>query len=305
LANTAHLTCFIHFSTKFFIISMKKVLYVLSFLLVGAFAANAQLKTPSPSPVAKVSQEIGLTKVDIEYSRPSAKGRKVFGDLVPFGEMWRTGANASTKVTVSDDAKVAGMPLPKGTYALYTIPGEKEWTIIFYKNTTFWGVPEPKDFKEDEVQARFTVPSVPTRDLVETFSININNLRNNGADLEIAWEYTKVIVPIMVDTDSKVMKAIQSTMAGPSANDYYGAARYYYEEKKDMNQALTWVDKSLEIGGEKFWILRLKANILGELGRYKDAIMVAQKSTELAKKEGNEDYPRMNEKSIAEWSKKK
>ena len=143
------------------------------------------------------------------------------------------------------------------------------------------------------------------RDLVETFSININNLRNNGADLEIVWEYTKVIVPIMVDTDSKVMKTIQNTMAGPSANDYYGAARYYYEEKKDMNQALTWVDKSLEIGGEKFWILRLKANILAELGRYKDAIMVAQKSTELAKKEGNEDYPRMNEKSIAEWSKKK
>ncbi|MCC7464761.1 MAG: DUF2911 domain-containing protein [Saprospiraceae bacterium] len=283
---------------------MKKLIF-LTALLAALSSANAQIKTPAPSPVAKISQEVGLIKLDVEYSRPSAKGRKVFGDLVPFGEMWRTGANASTKVTVSDDAKVAGMPLPKGTYALYTIPGEKEWTIIFYKNTTFWGVPEPKDFKEDEVQARFTVPSVPMRDLVETFSININNLRNNGADLEIAWEYTKVIVPIMVDTDSKVMKAIQSTMAGPSANDFYGAARYYYEEKKDMNQALTWVDKSLEIGGEKFWILRLKANILGELGRYKDAIMVAQKSTELAKKEGNEDYPRMNDKSIAEWNKKK
>jgi hypothetical protein len=283
---------------------MKKLIF-LTALLAALGTANAQIKTPAPSPVAKISQEVGLIKLELEYSRPSAKGRKVFGDLVPFGEMWRTGANASTKVTVSDDAKVAGMPLPKGTYALYTIPGEKEWTIIFYKNTSYWGVPEPKDFKEDEVQARFTVPSVPMRDLVETFSININNLRNNGADLEIMWEYTKVIVPIMVDTDSKVMKAIQNTMAGPSANDYYGAARYYYEEKKDMNQALTWVDKSLEIGGEKFWILRLKANILGELGRYKDAIMVAQKSTELAKKEGNEDYPRMNEKSIAEWSKKK
>ncbi len=283
---------------------MKKLLF-LSALLTIFGTLNAQIKTPAASPVGKISQEVGLIKVDVEYSRPSAKGRKVFGDLVPFGALWRTGANASTKVTFSEDAKAAGMPLPKGTYALYTIPGEKEWTIIFYKNTTFWGAPDPKDFKEEDVQARFTVPSQTQRDLVETFSINIGNIRNNGADLEIVWEYTKVVVPIMVDTDAKVMKTIQTTMAGPSANDYYGAARYYYEEKKDMAQALAWVDKSLELGGDKFWILRLKANILGEMGKYKDAIMVAEKSTELAKKEGNEDYPRMNEKSIMEWSKKK
>lgn len=286
------------------LISMKK-LFLLTALLAAFSTANAQIKTPAPSPVGKISQEVGLIKVDVEYSRPSAKGRKVFGDLVPFGQMWRTGANASTKVTVSDDAKVAGMPLPKGTYALYTIPGEKEWTVIFYKNTSFWGTPEPKDFKEEDVQARVTVASVNARDLVETFTISVNNLRNNGADLEISWEYTKVIVPIMVDTDAKVMKAIETTMGGPAANDYYAAARYYYEEKKDLAQALSWVDKSLEKGGDKFWILRLKANILGDMGRYKDAILVASKSTELAKKEGNEDYPRMNDKSILEWSKKK
>lgn len=283
---------------------MKKLI-ILTALLAVFTAANAQIKTPAPSPTGKISQEVGLIKIDVEYSRPSAKGRKVFGDLVPFGELWRTGANASTKITVSDDAKVAGMPLPKGTYALYTIPGEKEWTIIFYKNTSFWGTPEPKDFKEEDVQARFTVTSVPVRDLVETFTLNINNLRNNGGDLEIMWEYTKVIVPIVTDTDLKVMKAIEATMSGPAAGDFNAAARYYYEEKKDMAQALVWVDKALEKGGEKFWILRLKANILAELGKYKDAIMVAEKSTELAKKEGNEDYPRMNEKSIAEWSKKK
>jgi len=283
---------------------MKKLFFLIA-LLAAFTTANAQIKTPAPSPVGKISQELGLIKVDVEYSRPSAKGRKVFGDLVPFGEMWRTGANASTKVTVSDDAKVAGIPLPKGTYALYTVPGEKEWTIIFYKNTSFWGTPEPKDFKEEDVQAKFTVTSVPIRDLVETFTLNLTNLRNNGGDLEIIWEYTKVVIPILTDTDTKVLKAIETTMAGPAAGDYNAAARYYYEEKKDMAQALVWVDKALEKGGEKFWILRLKANILAELGRYKDAIMVAQKSTELAKKEGNEDYPRMNEKSIAEWSKKK
>ena len=283
---------------------MKKFLFLSALLAVFA-TANAQIKTPAPSPTGKISQEVGLIKVDVDYSRPSAKGRKVFGDLVPFGQLWRTGANASTKITFSDDTKVGGMPLPKGTYALYTLPGEKEWQVIFYKNTSFWGTPEPKDFTEEDVQARVTVPSIPVRDLVETFTLNITNLRNNGGDLEIVWEYTKVVVPFMLDTDGKVMKSIETTMAGPAANDFNAAARYYYEEKKDMAQALVWVDKALEKGGEKFWILRLKANILAEMGRYKDAIMVAEKSTELAKKEGNEDYPRMNEKSIAEWSKKK
>lgn len=283
---------------------MKKFIF-LTALLAAFVSANAQIKTPAPSPTSKISQELGLIKVDLEYSRPSAKGRKVFGDLVPFGSLWRTGANASTKITFSEDAKVVGMPLPKGTYALYTIPGEKEWTIIFYKNTSFWGTPEPKDFKEEDVQARVTVPTLPIRDLVETFTLNFNNLRNSGGDLEIIWEYTKVIVPLSTDTDNKVLKAIETTMAGPNAGDFNAAARYYYEEKKDMNQALAWVNKALELGGDKFWILRLKANILAELGRYKDAIMTAEKSTDLAKKEGNEDYPRMNEKSIGEWSKKK
>lgn len=283
---------------------MKKLI-LLTLLLAAFSTANAQIKTPAPSPVGKISQEVGLIKVDVEYSRPSAKGRKVYGDLVPFGTIWRTGANASTKVTVSDDAKVAGMPLPKGTYALYTIPGEKEWTIIFYTNTSYWGTPEEKEFKESEVQARFTVPSLPMRDLVETFTIGVSNLRNNGADLEIIWENTKVVIPIMVDTDSRVMKAIETTMSGPAAGDYNAAARYYFEEKKDMGKALMWVEQALEKGGDKFWILRLKANILGEMGRYPEAIAVAQKSTELANKEGNADYPRMNAKSIEEWSKKK
>ena len=134
--------------------------------------------------------------------------------------------------------------------------------------------------------------------------VEIANLKNNGADLEISWEYTKVVVPITVDTDSKVMADIKATMDGPSANAYYAAGRYYFEEKKDMNQALRWVDKSREKGGEKFWMLRQKALILAELNRLKDAIAVAEKSSELAKADGNMDYQRMNEKSIAEWKKK-
>jgi Protein of unknown function (DUF2911) len=285
--------------------SMKKLFFILTLAFVAAFSpAIAQIQTPQPSPSCKVTQTVGLGKIDIEYSRPSAKGRKVFGDLVPFGEMWRTGANASTKVMLTEDAKVGGVMVGKGTYALYTMPGEKEWTVIFYKNTAINGVPG-KDFKETDVAARFMAPVMKLNDKVETFTIAISNLRNNGADIEVMWENTKIVIPVAYDTDTKVMASIQEQMSGPSAGAYQAAANYYYTEKKDLKQALEWVNKCLEKGGEKFWILRLKANILGDLGMYKDAIMVAEKSTELAKKEGNMDYPRMNEKSIAEWTKKK
>jgi hypothetical protein len=273
------------------------------FLLLLGFTATAQIKTPAPSPTGRINQDIGLSTVEVEYSRPSAKGRKIFGDLVPFGEMWRTGANASTKVTFSDDVKVGGLALAKGLYALYTIPGQKEWTIIFYKNSNFWGIPG-KDFSESDVAVRFTVPSTSTADFQETFTININNLRNASADFELIWENTRVVFPIILDTDEKVMADIKAQMDGPNANTYYQAARYYYDEKKDLNVALAWVNMSLDKGGEKYWILRLKAQILAELGRYKDAIETATKSSELAKTEGNGDYPRMNEKSIAEWKKK-
>lgn len=283
---------------------MYKFSLTLLAFVVATMAASAQIKTPAPSPTCKVSQEVGLIKIDLDYSRPSAKGRKVFGDLVPFGEMWRTGANSSTKIAFSEAVKVGGVELAKGTYALYTIPGEKEWNVIFYKNTSFGGVPG-KDFNDADVAVRFNVPAAPQRDMVETFTININNLRNNGADLELSWEYTKVVVPISLDTDSKVVADIKAQMEGPSATTYYQSARYYYEEKKDMNMALAWVQMSLDKGGEKFWILRQKALILAELGRYKDAIAVAERSTELAKADGNKDYQRMNDKSIMDWAKRK
>lgn len=265
---------------------------------------SAQVKTPQPSPTAKLSQEVGLGKVEVEYSRPSAKGRKIFGDLVPFGAIWRTGANASTKVTFSEDVKVGETSLPKGTYALYTTPGERQWEVLFYKNTTLGGALTAADVKMEDVAAKTTVPSAASKDFVETFTIEVGNIKNSGANIDIMWENTRVSIPFSVDTDTKVMADIKSQMEGPNAGTYYSAARYYYEEKKDLNQALAWVDQSLAKGGDKFWILRLKANIQGELGRYKDAIATAEKSSELAKKEGNMDYQNMNAKSIGEWKAK-
>lgn len=285
---------------------MKKQFALLALLCWAAFSipAYAQIKTPQPSPTATVKQDVGLGSMEVVYSRPSAKGRKIFGELVPFNELWRTGANGSTKVTFTDDVKVGGVALPKGTYALYTTPGAKEWSIVFYKNTKFGGTPG-KDYLESDVAAKFNVPVMPLRDMVETFTIGFSNLRNNGADLDICWEMTKVVVPIVMDVDTKVMSDIKNQMAGPSGDTYYTAARYYYEEKKDPKQALEWVNKALSMNGEKFWMLRLKANIQAENGQYKDAIMTAERSTELAKADGNSDYVRMNDKSIGEWKMKK
>ena len=282
----------------------KRLFIFCSLLALSAASLQAQIKTPQPSPSAKITQDVGLSKVEVEYSRPSAKGRKVFGDLVPYGEMWRTGANASTKLTISDDFKFGGQDVPKGVYALYSIPGEKEWRLILYKNTSFWGTPG-KNYDENDVAAAVSVMPVTIKDRVETFTIEIGNLRNNGADLMLSWENTRISAPITFDVDSKVEADIKNQLAGPSASTYYQAARYYLEEKKDMSKALEWINLSLEKGGEKFWIVRTKALILAEMGRFKEAIATAERSTELAKAEGNSDYPRMNDKSIAEWKTKK
>ena len=284
---------------------MKKSILLTACCTMLVTLLSAQIKTPQPSPTAKISQEVGLTKVEVEYSRPSAKGRKVFGELVPFGDLWRTGANASTKVTFGEDVKVGETSLPKGTYALYTVPNTTQWEVVFYKDITLWGAPAPADYKTENIAASIKVPSMAVRDMVESLTIEISNLKNNGANLHIMWENTKVSVPFSLDTDSKVMADIKAQMEGPNAGTYYSAARYYYEEKKDLKQALNWVDQSLTKGGDKFWILRLKANIQADLGNYKDAIATAEKSSELAKKEGNMDYQRMNAKSIEEWKAKK
>lgn len=280
---------------------MKKVL-LLAMTVFFAVALNAQIKAPQPSPVGKISQNVGLTDISIEYSRPSMKGRKVFGGLVPYNELWRTGANASVKVTFSENVKVGGQDLKKGTYALYTIPGEKEWTVIFHKNLEHWGI---DDYKQEEDACRFVVKSMTNSNSVESFTMGIDNLKNGSCEITLAWDKTSVAIPVTLNTDETMVGSIKKAMDGPSAGDYYASARYYHEENKDAKQALEWVTKSLEKGGDKFWILRLKALLLAKTGDYSAAIATAEKSSELAKKEENADYQRMNEESIKEWKAKK
>lgn len=266
--------------------------------------AQEQIKTPQPSPLATITQQIGVMEVKVEYSRPGVKDRKIFGDLVPFNELWRTGANATTKFTFSDDVMIEGILVPAGDYGLYTIPGEEEWTIIFNKNLG-WGT---NRYDEKDDAARFTVKPVKHSGNVETFTIGFSNIRDNWAYVDLSWENTIVQFKIEFDVDSKVMAQIERIMANPErnlANLYYNAADYYYKNDKDLKQALAWVDKAIQMRSDAFWMVRLKSLIQAKTGDYKNAIKTAEQSKALAQKAGNQQYVKMNEDAIAEWKSKK
>lgn len=273
-------------------------LFVIALLSGGAYG---QIKTPAPSPFCSIKQTVGLTDVEIEYSRPSVKDRKIFGDLVPFGERWRTGANASTKIGFSTDVKIAGNDVKAGKYALYTIPGVDNWTIIFYKDLAAGGMPNP--WKEEEELMRFTVPSKKVDYKMESLLIHLNNLRNNSATIEIYWENTVVGFDVDFNTAALVQAGIDRTLSGPSANDYYLAARFYNEEKKDLVQALSWVRKSNEME-PRYWRLYLQADLESQLMQYDAAIKSAEQSKALAQQEDAMDYVRRNEKLIADAKEK-
>ncbi len=283
---------------------MKKLFTAFCLLALFSLPSTyAQIKTPAPSPMAKIEQTVGLTDVTIEYSRPGKKDRNIFAadGLVPYGEIWRTGANASTKIEFSDDVKIAGQALPKGKYALYTIPNANEWTIIFHKNLTYWGT-GGKDYNTSEDALRVTVKPEKTAYAVESFTIDLGHLRDKSAHLIIAWDDTMVRIPVDVEVDSKVMKDIENAMAGTTRGEYYTAARFYYNNDKDLSQALTWAKKANEIES-KFWQLKLQSQIEAKLGDYKSAIATAEKSKASAEKAGNMDYVRSNTKNIEKWSK--
>lgn len=281
---------------------MKKYLLTTLVLAMAVSFMFGQIQTPQPSPVAKIEQRIGLIDVTLEYSRPSMKGRKIFGDLVPYGEVWRTGANAATKITFSEDVTIEGNMVKKGAYALLTKPGEKSWTIMLYPHTsTNFGSYLNTDVQPIAFEAK--VNTMPEGVSVETFTMNFDNLTNHGGSLYLLWDKTYVSFNIEVQTDKAVEASIARVMAGPSAGDYSSAAMYYYSEKKDLNKALEWINKSIEMGNDRFWILRTKSLIQADLGDKKGAIETAMKSLEMARKENNADYVRMNEASIAEWKK--
>ena len=278
---------------------MKKIILLFSALMLTV-GIQAQIQTPQPSPFQKIEQKVGLTDVTLEYSRPSMKGRTIFGGLVPYNAMWRTGANANTKITFSNDVEIGGKTLKAGSYAIYTKPGASSWEVYFYDETDNWGNPEK--WADSKVAAQVSVQAYPMPMNIETFTMSFDELKNDSALLGMLWEKTYVGVPIKFNTDKTVTASIQRVMNGPSANDYYAAAVYYLEAGKDINQAKTWIDKSIEMNKDpKFWQLRQKSLIYAKAGDKKGAIEAAKKSLEMAKAAGNNDYVALNEKSLKEW----
>ncbi len=264
-------------------------------ILLAAFTADAQqLRTPAPSPSQTVQQEFGISSVQLIYSRPAMKERKIFGDLVPYGKVWRTGANQATRIKFADDVSIGGQPLKAGEYALYTIPGENEWEVIINKGSENWGT----IYKPEDDLLRVKVKSTKLANPVETFTMQFENIKPTSTDLAIMWDRTAVKVPITTDIDSKVMAQINNAMNRDN-RPYFGAAMYYLETGKDLNQAVTWLDKAIEQNPNAFWIYHQKANALAKLGKKEDAKQAANKSIELAKAQKNDDYVKLNEKLLA------
>ncbi|MEO1050677.1 MAG: DUF2911 domain-containing protein [Bacteroidota bacterium] len=290
---------------------MKKIL--LTLFAASLFATSfGQITTPQPSPGSTLTQTVGLTEVTVKYYRPKMKGRKIYGEgsdfLVPYGQIWRTGANQGTVISFSDDVTIGGKTVPVGDYLIFTKPGATEWTVMFYKDLSIGG--NVNAYDESKEEARFTAKATKLGNTVETFTVNIADISedNTTAHLQFAWENTAVNLPITVEFDKKVMEAIaQNTQVNPG--NYLAAANYFYSTDKDLNKALEWVNLYLaeEKNSKQFWNIHLKAQILAKMGNKKEAIETAEKSMELAKNfpQGDFGYIKRNEDLIASVKKGK
>ncbi|MGV6828528.1 MAG: DUF2911 domain-containing protein [Flavobacteriales bacterium] len=277
---------------------MKKIT-ILICLLVFVNSVDAQIKTPAPSPSQKIEQKIGLTDVTLEYSRPLMRGRVIFGGLVPYDKIWRTGANANTKITFSEDVEVDGTKLKAGTYAIYTKPNPNTWEVYFYSDASNWGTPQKWDDSKVAATIKATVQPMPMK--IQSFTMTFDDVTKDSANLGMLWENVFVSVPIKVDTDTTVLANIDKVMKGPSAGDYYAAAVYYLEAGKDIHQAKEWIDKAIEMRSDAFWYYRQQSLIYAKSGDKKGAIKAAKTSLKMAEKAGNDDYVALNKKSLAVW----
>ena len=275
---------------------MKKIFYAIVATVLVNFGVDAQaIKTPAPSTTQTIKQDFALSSIEIVYSRPNMKGRVVFGDLAPLGKLWRTGANAATKVTFGEDVNVGGVAVKAGSYVIYTIPNKDEWEVILNKGLNNWGT---DGYKAEENVAKFKVKSMTLPMNIETFTMQIANVMPTSADIQIMWEKTAVAIPVTADIDSKISKSIENAM-NLDNRPYFQAASYYFETGKDLTKALTWADKAIETNPKAFWIMHLKAKIQAKLGDKSSATATALKSIESAKEAKNDDYVALNEKLIA------
>lgn len=274
---------------------MKKLLLTAAAAFI-LLAADAQLKTPAPSPTQTVKQDFGLSNIELSYSRPGMKGRKIYGDLVPFGKVWRTGANNATTITFGEEVMLGGKKVPAGKYGLLTIPDKNNWTFVLTKQLD---VTSPAGYKQDMDVVRVEAKPMKVDNNVETFTMQFANIKPTSVDLQLLWENTAVSLPITTDVETRVMAQIDNLM-NKDNRPYFGAAMYYMDNGKDMNQALVWLDKAIEQNPKAFWIHHQRANALAKLGKKEDAKAAANKSMQLAKEAQNDDYVKLNEKLLAE-----
>jgi len=276
------------------------------FFLFLTFPGFSQIQTPLPSPSSKLEQMVGLTDIEINYNRPSKRDRVIFGSLVPFGKIWRTGANSSSKISFSTDVEIEGNKINKGTYSIFSIPNENNWDFMLYSDSELWGVPQDWDNNKIIHKSNHESHLINSDNELETFTISINNISNNDANIVIAWGDRYIEVNVDVPSREMVDSNIESVMNGsPKASDYYAAAVYYRQENIKLDDALDWINKAMEMTEDpKFYQLRQQSLIMAANGNYRAAIKVAKKSLELSIQANNQDYVKMNNDSIKEWSKK-
>ena len=273
---------------------MKKIVLSFAFLCALSYA-NAQIKMPAPSPAQTIKQEFGLSNVELSYSRPVKKGRKIFGDLVPYNAVWRTGANGATTLTFGDNVVIGGKEIPAGKYGLLSIPGATSWTLIITKQTD---VTSPAAYKQEEDLVRVTAKVKPLNTSVENFTIQFDNIQPESCDLIISWDKSIVSLPIKTNVDAKIMASIEESMKSDKPA-YFQSAFYYLESGKDLKQAETWFAKAVEAQPNAFWIRYQQARTLAKLGKKAQAKEAALKSKELATAANNQDYVTLNNKLIS------
>ncbi|MBK7123559.1 MAG: DUF2911 domain-containing protein [Chitinophagaceae bacterium] len=273
---------------------MKKIVCIVNALLILSLANAQTLTTPQPSPLQTIKQNFALGSIELSYSRPAKKGRKIMGDLVPFGKVWRTGANAATTITFSEEVTIGGLAVKAGKYGLLTIPDAGKWTVIISKDVN---VSSPAAYKPENDVVRVQADVVTTPFTVENFTINFANITGSSCNVEMMWENSYVSFPITAGTDAKVMKQIDNIM-NKDNKPYYNAASYY-DNGKDLNQALVWVNKAVETNKEAYWMFLLKARIHQKLGDKAASRAAATTCKDLAAKDKNEDYIKMANELIA------
>lgn len=295
---------------------MRSIFFTILFLI--SYFNYSQIKTPRVSPASSIEQMVGLTEIEVEYSRPSKRGRDIFGNVVPYGKIWRTGADNCTTISFSTDVffisntSIDGVKISKtkiiksGKYSIFSIPNKESWDLLLYSDTDLWGVPRDWDENKIVFKSNYQINKSANNSVKEMFAISFDNVTNNDVDMIFSWDDVSVKVNIVVPTRRIVSDNIKKVMGGsPSPSDYYSAAVYYKQENINMDTALKWINKAIDLfENPRFYQLRQQSLIMAANKKYSDAIAVANESLRLSIEADNKDYVKMNKESILEWKNK-